>query len=299
MERIGPKFCLGTLKRMNQDPVPPIRVVPASRGLAWLITAASLVRRQPWRLLTVAVILQLIMSLTRVPVLGLVVALAIPILSAGMLQCFHQVRMGRTLYTIVLFSPFSSTRLATRLFILGGLIGLIAVVLISWLLSGVQELRDPQLLSRIEQGDLEAVLALDPSVIRRAFLAIAVGVAVSGTLGYFAVPLIWFRQLTVASAITTGLKALVRNWLAFLVLGLVLAGLSIPLFLVLGLLVGITVVSGAPGILQYALFLLVVLVIQLLMFGTQYCAYAEIFGLGGEVPDKPDDQGEPDDQLIA
>ena len=274
-------------------------MVPASRGLAWLITAASLVRRQPWRLLTVAVILQLIMSLTRVPVLGLVVALAIPILSAGMLQCFHQVRLGRTLYTIVLFSPFSSTRLATRLFILGGLIGLIAVILISWLLSGVPELQDPQLLARLEQGELEAVLALDPSVIRRAFLAIAVGVAVSGTLGYFAIPLLWFRHMTVASAITTGLRALVRNWLPFLVLGLVLAGLSIPLFLVLGLLVGITVVSGAPGILQYALFLLVVLVIQLLMFGTQYCAFSEIFGLGGEAPEEPREREEPNDQLVA
>lgn len=282
---------------MDPDSNRQFRVVPASRGLAWLITAAGLVRRQVWRLLAVAVIVQMIMSLTRVPVLGLIVALAIPILTAGMLQCFHQVRLGLPLSPIVLFSPLRATRLATRLFLLGGLIGLIAVVLISMMLSGIEEMSDPALLSRIEQGDLEAVFELDPAVIQRAFLAIIVAVAVSGTLGYFAVPLLWFRHLPVATAIATGLRALVRNWLAFLVLGLVLAALSIPLFLVLGLLVGISAVSGGPGILQYAFFLLAVLIIQLLMFGTQYCAYAEIFSLGGGPA--PDEQAPPGGQLVA
>lgn len=285
---------------MDQDPNRQYRVVPASRGAAWLLIAASLVRQQVWRLLTVAVLVQLIMSLTRVPLLGLLVALAIPILSAGMLQCFHQVRRGVPLSPMVLFSPFSETRLAARLFLLGGLIGLIAVILISWLLSGVQELRDPELQARLEQGDLQAVLSLDPAVVRRMFLAIAVGVAVSGTLGYFAVPLLWFRQLSIGAAIATGLKALVRNWLAFLLLGLMLVALSIPLFLVLGLLVGLTAVAGGPGIIQYALFLLAVLVVQLLMFGTQYCAFAEIFGFGGEGPgESPAGREQGDDQLVA
>lgn len=285
---------------MTQEPNRQYRVVPASRGVAWLMGAGRLLRSQLWRLLTVAVIVQLIMSLTRIPVLGLIVALAIPILSAGMLQCFHHVRRGLPLSPIVLFSPFATTRLAARLFLLGGLLGVIAIVLISWLLSGVQELNDPELLARLEQGDLQAVLALDPSVVRRAFFAIALGVAVSGTLGYFSVPLLWFRQLPVGAAIAIGLKALVRNWLAFLLLGLFLVVISIPVFLVLGLLVGLTAVSGGPGILQYALFLLAALVMQLLMFGTQYCAFADIFELGGEPPvDAQQTAEQRSDQLIA
>ena len=285
---------------MSHEPNRRFRVVPASRGAAWLMIAAKLLRSQVWRLLTVAVIVQLIMSLTRIPVLGLIVALAIPVLSAGMLQCFHHVRRGLPLSPIVLFSPLADTRLAARLFLLGGIIGVIAVILISWLLSGVQELSDPELLARLEQGDLQAVLALDPAVVRRAFLAIAIGVAVSGTLGYFSIPLLWFRQLPVGAAIATGLKALVRNWLPFLLLGLMLTVLSIPLFLVLGLLVGITAVSGGPGIIQYALFLLAVLVVQLLMFGTQYCAFAEIFELGGDLPAESGESAERrDDQLVA
>lgn len=269
----------------QSDPGAPNRqfqVVPARRGLAWLVTATRLLRQQMWRLLTVAVIVQLIMSLTRFPLVGLVVALAIPIFTAGMLQCFHHVRRGLPLSPIVLFSPFADSRIAARLFLLGGIVGFIAIILISWLLAGVEELRDPELLARLEQGDLDAVLTLHPGVIRRAFLAVAIGVAVSGTLGYFSIPLIWFRQLSIGAALATGIKALVKNWLAFLVLGLILGALSIPLFIVMGLLVGLAAVSGGPGIIQYAVLLLSVLVIQLLMFGTQYCAYAEIFGLGGE-----------------
>lgn len=278
----------------------PFRIVPAARGLAWLLTAAKMLRMQAWRLLTVAVILQLILSLTRLPVLGLLIALAIPILSAGMLQSFHQVRRGVPLSPAVLFSPFADGVISARLFLLGGLIGLIAVILISWLLSGLNELQDPELIARLEQGDLDAVLALDPAVLQRAFLSVAIGIAVSGTIGYFAVPLVWFRRMRIAAAIGTGLKALVRNWLPFITLGLVLVVLSIPLMLLVGLVVGLTAVSGGPGMLQYALVLFVVLVIQLLMFGTQYCAYAEIFELGGELPPAEGEApGAPDDQLVA
>jgi hypothetical protein len=140
---------------------------------------------------------------------------------------------------------------------------------------------------------------MDPALIQRVLLAVAVGIGVSGTLGYFSVPLIWFRRLPLGAAIAIGIKALVRNWRPFLVLGLVLVALSFPVFLVLGILLGIAAVSGGAGIIQYALILFVVLVIQLLMFGTQYCAFSEIFELGGAGMDSPDRPDPPEDQLVA
>ena len=276
-------------------------MVSASRGFAWLLTATSFIRQQTWRLLTVAVMVQLAMSLTQFPVVGILMVLALPVLSAGMLQCFDQVRRGLPLTPMVLFSPFANRVLVIRLFLLGGIIALTAVFVITWLLSGIQELQDPELLSRIEQGDLDAVLELDPAVVQRAFLAIVLGVSVSGILSHFTIPLIWFRQMPLGMAILTGLKALFKNWLPFLLLGLILAVLSIPLFITLGLLVGITAVAGGPGIIQYALILLVVLTIQLLVFGTQYCSFAEIFEHGGdEGPVPPIGPDEPrDDQFVA
>jgi hypothetical protein len=277
---------------MSENPQQPFRVVPAGRGLAWLLTATRLIRQQTWRLLTVAVLIQLAMSFTQMPIIGLLIALGIPVLSAGMLQCFDHVRRGLPLSPVVVFAPLANRQLAMRLLLLGGLIALVAVLFITWMLSGIEELQDPELLARIEQGDLEAVLALDPAVVQRALLAVVIGVGVSGTLGYFTIPLVWFRQMPLWAAIVTGLKALVKNWSAFLLLGAILVILSIPLFITLGLLVGIAAVAGGPGILQYALVLLVVLIIQLLMFGTQYCAFAEIFELEGpgQTTEKRDDQ---------
>lgn len=279
---------------------PSFRVVPAGRGLAWLLAAGVLIRTQTVRLLTVALIVQLIMSLTRFPVVGLMVALAIPIISAGMLQCFHQVRKGVPLSPMEVFKPFSRTHLAMRLFLLGAIAGFLALLLVSWLLSGVEQLKDPELLSRLEQGDISTVLSLDPAVVYRVLLAIAIGIAVSGTMAYFAVPLVWFKSMPIGAAIALGLKALVKNWLPFVVLGLVLTGLSIPVFLILGVVVGLLAVTGGSPTVQYLAFMFIALVVQLLMFGTQYCAFSEIFQLGdrGDSEDRADED-EPDNQLIA
>lgn len=275
-------------------------MVPASHGVTWLVGAAALIRRQTLRLLTAAIIVQLILGLTRFPVLGILVGLAIPILSAGMLQSFHQVRKGLPLSPLALFQPFGDSRLAARLFLFGGMIGAIALIIISWLLSGIDELREPELLERLEQGNVQAVMALDPKVVWRAFLAIAVGIAVSGTLAYFTVPLIWFGKLGIGAALGLGLKALIRNWLPFVMLGVTLTALSIPLFLLLGLVAGIAAVSGSPGVIQYAMFMLVVLAVQLLMFGTQYCAFSEIFELqAGPGPGSPPGDSGPRNQLVA
>ena len=276
-------------------------MVAANRGFAWLLTATRMVREQTWRLLTVAVMVQLAMSLTRIPVVGIMIVLAMPILSAGMLQCFDHVRRGLPLSPMVLFTPFTNRPLAFRLFLLGGIIAITALMVISWMLSGVQELQDPELIARIEQGDLEAVLELDPAVVQRSFLAIVLGVSVSGIMSHFTIPLIWFRQLPLGLAMMTGLRALFRNWLPFLILALIMVVLSIPLFITMGLLVGIAAVAGGPGILQYALILFVILMIQLLMFGTQYCSFAEVFGVGGDEGPVPptDPDASRDDQLIA
>lgn len=292
---------------MNPDSDPRdtgqgFRRLPAARGLAWLITSASLVRQQMWRLMLVVLIVQLITGLTRFPVLGLVVALAMPLFWAGMLQCFHHVRRGLPLSPVVLFSAFADTRIAGRLFLLGGIIVLVGVMVISWLLSGVAELRDPQLLARLEQGDLDAMLAIDPAVIKRALIAVIIGVSVSGVMGYFSIPLLWFRNVGVGAALGTGLKALVKNWKPFLVLGLMLMVLSLPLMLIMGLLVGLSAVSGGPGVVQSVILMFVVLVIQLVMFGTQYCAFAEIFELPGNNGHQASDEPQPevnDDQFVA
>jgi hypothetical protein len=151
------------------------------------------------------------------------------------------------------------------------------------------------LLERIEQGDLEAVASLNQESLGRMALALLIGVAVSGTLSYFAIPLIWFRNCKLGAALTTGLRALIVNWQAFLVLGLGLVLVLVPVALASGFLFA---VSGPPGLataVVMGLVMALLLLFQLMLFGTQYCAFRDIFGLAAAAAQPVDDE----DQLVA
>ena len=127
-------------------------------------------------------------------------------------------------------------------------------------------------------------------------LAVLIGVSVSGTLSYFTVPLIWFRDRLLLAALATGLKALVINWRALLLLALGLAAVLVPVSLVAGFLLGLAGQGGPVSFLAMGLVMVLLLAFQLLLFGTQYCSFLEIFGTerAGEAAPPPDDG-----QLVA
>ena len=176
------------------------------------------------------------------------------------------------------------------------------------MLSGTENFLDAELLARIEQGDLDALASIDPSVISRMILAVLVGVSVSGTLGYFAIPLIWFRHQKMTTAVITGLKALFINWKPFTLLALGLMALLIPVALVVGFLYQISSSAGGLSFVLLGLVMLITLGFQLAIFGTQFCSFRDIFGLddekepGMEQDDDdpgPDSNGGDDGQLLA
>ena len=63
----------------------PIRKLPAARGLAWVSGSWQLVRRQPLRLLLIALFFQFFLGFSQAQLVGLVVILCLPVLSAA---CF-------------------------------------------------------------------------------------------------------------------------------------------------------------------------------------------------------------------
>lgn len=278
----------------HPDPT-ELRRVPAAHGLAWLMQSLSLLRLQAGRLLLVALLMQLVLGLTQLPLIGLLIVLCVPGLSAGLLECFHVTAQGGRPALQLLFRPLASTSHNARLLGLGALVFAVGMVSMSLLLSGSEELLDPALLERIEQGDLEAVASLNQESLGRMALALLIGVAVSGTLSYFAIPLIWFRNCKLGAALTTGLRALIVNWQAFLVLGLGLVLVLVPVALASGFLFA---VSGPPGLataVVMGLVMALLLLFQLMLFGTQYCAFRDIFGLAAAAAQPVDDE----DQLVA
>lgn len=261
-----------------------------------MLQSLALMRAQPGRLLLMVVLLQLIMGLTQVPLIGLLLIFSVPALSAGLLQAFHVTAQGGQPAPSLLFVPLTSRGHAGRLFGLGGLMFLVGMISVSLFLPADNALMDPDLLSRIEQGDAEALSALDMESVRGVIIALFVGLAVSGTLSFMTIPLVWFHDRKLGEALIEGLRALVVNWKPFLVLGLCLAGLLFPVSLVAGLLFAAAPGAGAFSLIVMAVVMLLVLAFQLLLFGTQYCAFRDIFRVEVQ-PTIPDSQD--DNQLVA
>jgi len=264
---------------MSEQPDQPIRKVPAARGLAWVSGSWELVRRQPLRLLLISLFFQFFLGFSQADALGLLVLLCLPVLSAGMLHAFFLVERGEKPMLAVLFMPFTVKKSVSRLLLLGGLVMVLGLLVVSLVLAGQMLDIDPELLSRIEQGDLDALQLIDPQMIESAIMAMAVAAAISGTITYFSVPLIWFRQQAVGSAVITGLKALGRNWRPLLVIGVVLGLLAVPVVFIFGFFYLSALSDGSAS--SWLAFLLLLLgpMFQLLLFGTQYLAFRDIFGL--------------------
>lgn len=282
---------------MSKDSARSYSAVPASHGFGWLLQSLALLRMQPGRLLLIAILMQLILGLTQVPLLGLLVILSVPGLNAGLLQAFHTSSQAARPPVSTLFAPLASSRHSWRLLGMGAVMIAVGLLTTSVLLSGNELVHDPDLLSRIEQGDVEAIASIDLDAMGNIVLALAIGIAVSGTLSYFTIPLIWFRDRKLWSSIGEGLRAMAVNWKPFLMLALGLVVLLVPVSIVAGLLFGLATGGGPVSILVMGLVLLVVMLFQLVLFGTQYCSFRDIFGIQQNVP--PAEQPRDDGQFVA
>jgi hypothetical protein len=240
-------------------------------------------------------LLQLLAGLTQVGVFAVLFVLIVPALSAGMLQAMHSVDAGLRPSPGLLFIAFSRPDRLLRLVLLGGLMLLVAIVSVMVAASGALAGLDPDTLGRMEQGDIEAVLQLEPGLIERLMLALLLGLLVSGTLSFFAVPLIWFKNMPLGQAIWLGLLAMLRNWKPLLVLGLFLGVLAAPAAVLSALVIGLSATGSGGSPVLTVVMLFVAVLYQLLLFAGQYMTFRDIFRLrGGGRRNLPDP-----DQLVA
>lgn len=275
---------------------PEINRLPAARGVAWVSGAMRLIRRRPARLMLLGLILQFLMGFSQVGVLALLLILAIPAFTAGMMQAMRAVDYGTQPPLAALFSAFYSGGRLGRLVALGSIMlggGMLAVMLV---LSGSLASMDPAILARLEAGDINALESVDPRLIQRLMLAMLAGLLVSGSISYFAVPLVWFKNYPLGRAIKTGLLGMIRNWLPFLVLGLLMGMLAIPVVLLTAIVFAASASESVASPLFTVIALLVVVAFQLVLFGAQYYSFKEVFGM-----DRPGvgETGGQDGQLVA
>lgn len=275
-----------------------IQVLPARHGLAWLVQGLVLMRAQPARLLFLAVLLQLLLGLTRIPLLGMLIVIAVPALSAGLLQAFSLVASGRPATSAALFAPLASRPRTGRLLAMGAVLFAVGILSVSLVLAGATDLLDAELLARLEQGDMNAMASLDPDLIMRFAIAILVGVSISGTLSFMAIPLVWFGDARLGEAFLSGLQALLMNWKPFTVLALGMIAILIPVALAVAVLFQATGSAGVFAIFLLGLIMLIALGFQLLVFATQYCSYRDIYAMPSDASELPDEDSD-DSQLLA
>lgn len=281
---------------MNESQQQSFRKVPAARGLAWVSGSWELFRRQPLRLLLISLFFQFFLSFSQADALGLLVILCLPVLSAGMLHAFLVVEQGRKPILAVLFMPFTTKGSVSRLLLLGALVMVLGILVVSMVLAGQLMDVDPEILKQIEQGNLDALQLIDPQILENTIVAMAIAAAISGSISYFSVPLIWFKKQAVGFSVIVGLRAMARNWRPLLVIGLLLGVLAVPMVLLFGSFYLSALSAGTASTFLTFLLLLLGPLFQLLLFGTQYLAFRDIFGLDEATPG---DVTAIDDQLVA
>lgn len=281
--------------------------MPAARGTAWLMESLVMLRAQAGRLLFMAVVMQVILSLAQVPLLGILIVLSVPGLGAGMLEAFHVTARGGLPVLGLLFRPLLSSPQRGRFFAMGAMVFVIGVVTISILVPASGNLPDEALLLRLQQGEVDALAELDPAFVRSLLMAFLVSIGISGTLSYLSIPLIWFYRRPFFAALGEGMQALLVHWKPFLMLGLGVMAVFIPIALLTGLLLRLSTAGGVVAVIATGLVMMLLLLFQLVLFGTQYCAARDIFGEieGGDRDPGPDQRGDldeekpKDDQLVA
>ncbi|MEE4174028.1 MAG: hypothetical protein V2I57_07235 [Xanthomonadales bacterium] len=279
-----------------------------STGFAWLNSAASLLRSQAPRLLLLGLLLQMIGGLSQAGgPLAFLFIIAVPALTAGMLQGMHVAAGGERPGPFTVFAAFAGGGRLLPLLLLGlisiGATLMVLFFLVASTLSGL----DPELAARIQAGDQTAVLELDPAIAQKVLFGTVTGLLVGACLSLFAVPLIWFGGRPVGAALWLGVATLFRQWRALTALGIGLAAVGLPVGLLAGMLMAFQLSGAGPSFLTTLVLLLILVVYQVYAFAAQYVAYRDLFmapmGDGGEMA--PRDEGPPsgdgggDDQLVA
>ncbi len=127
-------------------------VLPAARGVAWLGLAWTMLRTQALRLLLISLFFQFFLSFAQAGMLGLVVILCLPVLSAGMLHSLHSVDLGKRPILMMLFAGFSNSRSLSKLLLLGAIVMIIGLLVVTLVMSGQVMNLDPDLLDRNTVG---------------------------------------------------------------------------------------------------------------------------------------------------
>lgn len=213
---------------------PEARSVAAERGLGWWTDAWALFMRSALLWVALALILFLCMAVVgMVPVLGgVAITLALPVFLGSWVLAAHKVHEGGTLEVADLFAAFKGERL-TPLLVIGAL--LLAATLVMFLVAMVL---GAGAVFGVAMGGARQSAAGLMAAVGAGFAALVVclvlGAIVTMAL-WFAPALVVFRNVPPVEALKQSATAVLKNWVAFLVFGLLYIVASIVATIPFGL----------------------------------------------------------------
>lgn len=259
-------------------------------GTGWLIGGGELLARGGGALLRVVLVLLVISLIQIVPLIGTLALLLIsPALTAGMLNVFRAVEERAVPGAETVLAGLRDSRSRVPLLMLGVffVVGMFAAFgsFAAWLspqmdMQALTEfLNDPEAMN----NNPEQLLALfeGVNVFGGLLIATVVMALVLGGL-YFAVPLVFFWNWPVLTAILWSLRALLVNWLAFLGFGLVVIGVFLLAAIAFAIISGIfTLALGSAGAYVVQLLSMALsLFLQLLVAAAQWRSFVQVFPAG-------------------
>ena len=210
------------------------RVVAADRGVAWWPEAWALFAPNAWRWVAFGVILIVAFAVIgMIPFLGaLATAFLMPVFLGSWLLAARKVEAGAALEWADLIACFKSDHL-TPLLVQGAL--LLGVTVAMGLVAGV--LGFGAVFGMIAGGagqHMGGMLAAMGAGMLALTVMLVLGMAISMAL-WFAPALVVFRNLPPVDALRASALAVLKNWLAFLVYGLIYIGAAVVASIPLGL----------------------------------------------------------------
>ncbi len=286
-----------------------IRRVRFGQGLRWLPAGAEMLFRSPGPLAGIASLWLLVSLIALVPVIGQgILAVLTPLLTAGVLKAYADISAGRRPIPTTLFAAWQDPQRRGALLLVGlwGICGsLVAVsILAVWL--GAQ-LEPDQLEAAMASPESLAATLAETSIGGGLILAALAMILVMATM-YFAIPLVMFARAPVIPSLITSIRAVLANIGAFLGLAMAIVLFVMALGLIMILMTSVlSIALGQFGaVLIQVLFLIMTMFIQMVMAGTQYVAFREIFvlptdraGNGNSDGDSSGDDNGDDGQLLA
>ncbi|HCY83895.1 MAG TPA: hypothetical protein DHV36_02040 [Desulfobacteraceae bacterium] len=253
----------------------PIKV-PASRGAAWVFRTFELVRESPlnWFL---TMLLYFIVNLVQIiPIIGpLLVWLLGPAFTAGLVQGVKELDEGEGLRITSLFYGFKTN--------FGRLLGFALVFLVMVLLAlgivfgimaavfglNLTMFTNPQAMT----GSTAVIFALFPLAAMLLMIPIFM-------LYWFTPALILINDQSIFPAMKLSFSGCLKNWLAFLVNGLVLMGLGIAVAVAMGgaaWLMNSLIGEAGSVIALAAITILIMFFLMPVVICVMYASYSEIF----------------------